>query len=188
MKVSLVWPAITGRRSRPAESGQRSMPVIPSLLPFVRLRMGCPSCLFMHWKAAILLRPRGFKKIQDPYGDASFPAIPAIRPDFAIIHVQYADTLGNGVILGPKYEDGIMVRAAKSVILCAERIVESNELPVPIDHVDIPSPLVDAVVETPKGAWPGSCYAEYEVDEQGVRALQLMEDSGELRAYLESLQ
>ena len=119
-----------------------------------------------------LVEARSFRRITDPYDEAgSAVAIPAIVPDMAVIHVQYADRRGNGVIIGSKNEDVIMARAAGKVLLTAEHLVETENLPVPLDHVDIPSVLVHAVVHAPNGAAPGSCCGEYEIDESGVTAL-----------------
>lgn len=130
---------------------------------------------------------RGFRWIQDPYDEQKkYIAIPAIRPDLAVIHVQYADPLGNGVIVGPKNEDLIMARAARQVVITAEQVVETEELPVAIDHIDIPSVLVTAVVEAPQGAWPGSCASMYDIDPQGVRELMEMSTHEELRAAIQS--
>lgn len=132
---------------------------------------------------------RNFSWVEDPYGSGDrMVAIPAIRPDLAVIHVQEADERGNGVIRGPKNEDLLMVRAAKQVLLTTERIVATEELSVPLDHVDIPSVLVDAVVLSPRGAWPGSCDGHYEVDPEGVAALQGLGDREELLAYLDELE
>lgn len=131
---------------------------------------------------------RGFQWIDDPYGgEDRMVAIPAIRPDLAVIHVQYADEGGNGVIIGPKNEDLLMARAARRVVLTTERIVATDELPVPIDHVDIPAVLVDGVVESPGGAWPGSCDGEYDIDPEGIRALIELPDATALERYLTEL-
>ena len=131
---------------------------------------------------------RGFTWIDNPYAaDERTVAIPAIKPDLAVVHVQYADDRGNGVILGPKNEDLLMVRAAERVVLTAERVVPTEELPIPIDHVDVPSVLVEAVIELPGGAWPGSCHGEYDIDRDGVTALIDLEDAVALRRYLVAL-
>lgn len=129
---------------------------------------------------------RGFSWLENPYAEGERAvAIPAIVPDIAVIHVQYADERGNGVILGPKNEDLLMVRAARRVVLTTERIVATADLPVPIDHVDIPSVVVDDVIEAPHGGWPGSCHGEYPIDRDGVAELRAIEDAAGLRGYLE---
>lgn len=135
-----------------------------------------------------LVEARGFIRIPDPYSpndrNRDVVTIPAIRPDLAVIHVQWCDPRGNGVIAGAKCEDPLMARAARSVILTTEQIVSSEELPVPIEHVDIPGVLVDAIVEAPGGAWPGSCHGLYTVDHAGVSALQSLSTRNELITYL----
>lgn len=129
---------------------------------------------------------RRFQWVDDPYDSGDrMVAIPAIRPDLAVIHVQYADAAGNGVIIGPKNEDLLMARAARHVVLTTERIVTTAELPVPVDHVDIPSVLVDGVVLSPGGAQPGSCSGEYDIDSEAVQELIEIESFDGLIAYLE---
>ncbi len=145
---------------------------------------GLPSLPVNALQGSDLIDARGFLPFEDPYSGERFPLIPAIRPDVAVIHVQYADSDGNGVIIGPKNEDTLIARAAKSVVLTTERVVAREELPVGTDHIDIPSVLVDAVVQLSNGAWPGSCYGEYEVDPAGVQALQRLETAAQLQAYL----
>ncbi len=136
-----------------------------------------------------LVEARSFRRIADPYDETEHVVvIPAIVPDMAVMHVQYADTTGNGVIVGSKNEDLIMARAARTVVLTAEHIVETADLPVPVDHVDIPSVLVNAVVHAPRGAAPGSCYGEYEIDEEGVTSLIEAADEESLARLLDGEQ
>lgn len=135
-----------------------------------------------------LVAARGFVRVSDPYGGPDAPvAIPAIQPDLAVIHVQYADEFGNGVILGPKYEDPLMARAAARVLLSAEEIVRTSDLPVPLDHVDIPAVLTSAVVHAPGGAHPTSCFGRYAHDPAAIRELITVRDPADIGAYAESL-
>lgn len=135
-----------------------------------------------------LVEARGFARVADPYGGPDAPvAIPAIQPDLAVIHVQYADEHGNGVILGPKYEDPLMARAATRVLLTVEEIVPTENLPVPLDHVDIPAVLTSAVVHAPGGAFPASCAGRYPHDSDTIQALISLADPADLPAYAESL-
>lgn len=141
-----------------------------------------------------LVEARGFRRITNPYAETesgtagdSVVAIPAIKPDLAVIHVQYADRYGNGVILGPKCEDLLMARAASRVVLTTEHLVATEELPVPLDHLDVPGVLVDGVVHMPRGAWPGSCHGEYTIDTTGVEALLRLRNRTELLDYLDRL-
>jgi len=107
---------------------------------------------------------RGFQALTDPYTGAEVYVIPAMAPDVAILHVQEADALGNGRIIGTRFEDVLMAQAAKRVILTAERIVDGIEFAETPETVVIPGFLVDAVVEAPNGGWPFSCTPYYGYD------------------------
>ncbi len=128
----------------------------------------------------------GFKTVQDPYTGAEVYAIPAIRPDWAILHVQEADALGNARISGSPYWDVVMSRAAARVILTAERILATEELARLPELTRILHFLVAAVVHAPDGARPTSCHPYYGIDETGVRAYLAAAEAPEaLRAYLD---
>ena len=64
-----------------------------------------------------------FADVTDPFTGETLAAVQAIRPDFAIVHAQVADAQGNASFEGPLYEDVLLSRAAKRVIVTAERIV-----------------------------------------------------------------
>ena len=121
---------------------------------------------------------RGFKWVENPYNGKKVLTVPAIKPDFAIIHVQKADEEGNALIYGPWFEDVLMCRAAKNIIITAEMIVPKEELKRELDAVWIPSDKVKAVVELPKGAYPGCCYPYYEIDFDAVKEYLSFDEDG----------
>ena len=112
----------------------------------------------------------GLKTVRDPYGDQELVAIPRLRPDWAVIHVPVADARGNARIYGSPFWDRLMARAARGVLLTAERIVPSAELAEQPELTAIPEIFVRAVVHAPRGAWPGSCYPDYDVDYAAAEA------------------
>lgn len=114
---------------------------------------------------------RGFKSVTDPYTGQDVLVVPAITPDVALIHVQAADQEGNARIVGSVFEDELMARAAKRVIVTAERIVERDQLAAEPERATIPGFLVEAVIEAPRGAWPTSCAGLYDYDEPFIREL-----------------
>ncbi len=128
----------------------------------------------------------GLQTVRDPYtGDEVYVA-PALRPDWAVLHVHEADALGNARIYGSVFWDRLMSRAARGVILTAERIVPTEELARQPELTLIPGFLVSTVVHVPGGAWPGSCYPEYDYDAEAVREyMESASDPAALRAYLE---
>ncbi len=108
---------------------------------------------------------RNFRTVKDPYTKESWVAIPAIQPDWTIIHAHEADQFGNARIHGAKYDDILKAKAAKHVIVTCERLAPAGDPGKQAELTDLPGFLVDAVVEVPRGAWPHSCAGEYEYDE-----------------------
>lgn len=89
-------------------------------------------------------------------------AVRALAPDVTIVHVQRADAEGNAHCWG---NFGVMlegVRAAKRVIVVAEKVVEPEVISSDPNRTVIPGFLVNAVVECPYGAHPSpvqGCYS-----------------------------
>jgi glutaconate CoA-transferase, subunit A len=129
---------------------------------------------------------RGFRTIADPYGGGDVVAIPALVPDVAIVHVQEADAAGNARIVGTRFEDVLMVQAARRVVVTAERIVDGTEFEAIPEVVAIPGFMVDAVVEAPGGAWPCSCAGYYDYDTAYLAAyVEASKDDLALRRFLD---
>ena len=126
--------------------------------------------------------------MEDPYTKEELYAIPALKPDWALIHVQKSDPQGNAQILGNQQFDVEMTRAAqKGVILTTEKIVGSEEIAAEPERTTIPGFLVKAVVETPGGASPCSCHPYYGVDKTEMRRYMTLTQSQDgLREYLAS--
>ena len=129
----------------------------------------------------------GLQTVRDPYTGAELYAVPAIRPDWAILHVQEADAQGNARIYGSPYWDAVISRAAARVILTAECILPTEELARLPELTRIPHFLVEAIVHAPEGARPTSCHPSYGIDEAGVRAYLAAAGAPDaLRAYLDA--
>ena len=129
---------------------------------------------------------RGFRAVADPYGNGEVYVVPAIVPDVAFVHVQEADRFGNGRIVGTRFEDVLMAKAAKRVVLTAERVVDGAAFAADPAAVAIPALLVDAVVEAPGGAWPLGCAGCYEPDAAYLTAYaRAAKDPAALAAFVE---
>ena len=89
------------------------------------------------------------KLINDPYTNEPVALVSAAHPDVSFIHVQKADTEGNGQIWGILMNDPTLARASKKVILTCEEIVSNKEIRKLSNLTAIPSYCVDAVVEVP---------------------------------------
>lgn len=128
----------------------------------------------------------GLKAVRDPYTDEDVYVVPRLQPDWAILHVHEADVLGNARIYGSVFWDRLMSRAARGVILSAEKIVSTEELARQPELTVVPSLLVTAVVHAPGGALPTSCAPAYDPDWAEVEAyLQAAEDPSRLAEYLD---
>lgn len=130
----------------------------------------------------------GFKKVQDPYSGMEVYIVPALRPDWAVLHVQECDPFGNARIYGTVFEDVLMASAAKAVILSTEKVISSQALSSQPELTKIPGLFVRAVVELKGGAYPCSCYPYYDYDREHLRRyLELSKDKDHLEEYLYSM-
>ncbi|MDQ1039306.1 glutaconate CoA-transferase subunit A [Streptomyces sp. V3I8] len=135
-------------------------------LPFLPVRAGIGSDVMR-------VNP-GLRTVTSPYPDGStgsyetFVAMPALRLDAALVHVNRADRAGNGQYLGPDpYFDDLFCEAAGTAYVSCERIVDTAELTkaAPPQTLLIKRLHVGGVVEAPDGAHFTSCAPDHERDE-----------------------
>jgi glutaconate CoA-transferase subunit A len=109
------------------------------------------------------------KRIACPFTGEELAAVPAIRPDVAVIHALRADRAGNVLLEG-------IVGAQKEIVLAAKRsIVTVEEI---VDHfgarsanaVILPSWTVGAIVRVPGGAHPSYAQGYYKRDNAYYKA------------------
>jgi len=128
------------------------------------------------------------KVIDCPFTGEKLALVPALNPDFALIHVQRCDAYGNAQIDGLPFMDLDLALAANSVILTTERIVSNDQIRRRPDRTKIPFFAVDAVIEVPFGCAPHECYGVYEplFDHLNHYAAALKPDAEQgIRAYLD---
>ncbi|MGR8932840.1 MAG: CoA transferase subunit A [Gammaproteobacteria bacterium] len=123
-------------------------------LPFLPLRS-------IQGTGFIGLHPE-YKRMTCPFSGDELVLVPAVAPDVAILHAQYADTHGNVHIEGPPVADILFAKASKSTVVTVERIIPHDELAQ--KGVTIPYFYVAAVCEVPYGAHPTACYPFYAYD------------------------
>ena len=108
------------------------------------------------------------RTVRSPYGDEQLVAMPAIRLDAALAHVNRADPRGAGQLLGPDpYFDELFLAAAERGYMSCERVVDTEDLlkEGTIHTLRINRATVHGVVEAPRGAHFTSCVPDYERDE-----------------------
>ena len=116
-----------------------------------------------------------------PFTGKTLIACPALYPDVAAIHVHEADLYGNARIHGITVADLELARAAKKVVLTAERIVPHETFREDPARTSIPFYCVDAVCEVPFGSYPGNMSYEYFSDE--AHLTQWLEAEKDLEAF-----
>lgn len=99
------------------------------------------------------------KFIECPFTGEKLAAVPAHRPDVAIIHAQKADRKGNVLMWGVVGVQKEAVLAAKRSIVTVEEIVD--DLQAPPNSVVLPYWIVTAVSEVKGGAFPSYAQGYY---------------------------
>ncbi|MEU9283890.1 CoA-transferase [Streptomyces sp. NPDC048275] len=130
-------------------------------LPFLPVRAGLGSDVMR-------VNPT-LRTVTSPYEDGeTFVAMPALRLDAALVHMNRADRAGNGQYLGPDpYMDDLFCEAAGAAYASCERIVDTAELTKEAapQTLLLKRSSVTGVVETPNGAHFTSCAPDYGRDE-----------------------
>jgi glutaconate CoA-transferase subunit A len=109
------------------------------------------------------------KAVADPITGEPMVAVPAIRPDAAILHAARGDAWGNLGYAGYPFSDVLIAEATQrcggKVIASVDEIVPTSQFTADPFRVAIANFLVDAVVEAPWGAHPCSSHGSYQYDE-----------------------
>ena len=123
-------------------------------LPFATLRGFTGTDLPKHNK--------NIRSVTCPFTGEVLAAVPAIRPDVAVIHAQQADRKGNVLIWGIVGVQKEAVLAATRAVVTVEEIVDEI---VPRPHsVVLPRWVVSAVALAPGGAKPSYAQGYYARD------------------------
>ena len=115
----------------------------------------------------------GAEAVDLPFGGEGLLAVPAARPDVALIHAQSADELGNVRRRRPNRSDDIdhvIAASAQQVIVSVEEIEETGTILENRDETLIPGNYVTAVVHAPGGALPTGCDGYYDPDLEALAA------------------
>ncbi len=134
-------------------------------LPFLPTRAGLGSDVLVHnpW----------LRTVRSPYPEPDgvhdeLVAVPALRLDAALVHLNRADQHGNATYLGPDpYFDDLFCLAADRAYVSVEQVVPTARLSegVPEQRMLLNRLMVSGVVETPHGAHFTACTPDYPRDE-----------------------
>jgi glutaconate CoA-transferase, subunit A len=125
-----------------------------------------------------------YGEITCPFTGETLVAVPALRPDVALLHAPAGDRYGNLHLEQPYVLDERFASASRLVVATVDEVVSTEE--VTRVGVTIPAHLVAAVAEVPYGAHPSSCYPRYAYDRAHLREYVSAAESGreDLEKYL----
>ncbi|HVT66196.1 MAG TPA: CoA-transferase [Trebonia sp.] len=125
-----------------------------------------------------------YREITCPFTGETLVAVPALRPDVALLHAPSGDRYGNLHLEQPYVLDERFAAASRAVIATVDELVSTEEAIA--SGVTIPAHLVDAVVPAPYGAHPTSCYPGYAYDRRHLADYVAAAQAGgeELDKYL----
>ena len=103
------------------------------------------------------------RTIECPFTGEQLAAVPAIRPDVAVIHAQRADRQGNVLIEGIVGVQKEVVLAARRAIVTVEEVVDDLHAPS-VNSVVLPYWTIAAIAEVPRGARPSYAHGYYTRD------------------------
>jgi glutaconate CoA-transferase, subunit A len=163
--LGIVWGVSRIMRTY-TETGRARFEEWSHLAMGLRFRAGAMGVPFLPMRSMlgsdVLMQLPDTRAIECPFTGEKLVLVPALNPDFALIHVQRCDAYGNAQIDGLPFMDLDLALAANRVILTTERIVSNDQIRRRPDQTKIPFLAVDAVVEVPFGCAPHECYGAYE--------------------------
>jgi glutaconate CoA-transferase subunit B len=126
-----------------------------------------------------------YRKSSDPFTGKSLVCVPAIRPDFTLLHVRRADEHGNLQHEGSCFMDPLLARASRHVIATCDELVENAAIRAVSPTTSVPGFLVEGVVHSFGAAHPTGSFGCYEVDRDELkRYTKSAKDEAALAAYV----
>jgi len=118
-----------------------------------------------------------------PFTGEELAAVPALRPDVAIVHAQEADRRGNVQLWGIPGVQKEAVLAAARALVTVERVVD--ELEPRAGGIVIPGWVIDAIAVAPRGAHPSYAHDLTERDNDFYKEWdRLSRDREEFQAWM----
>ena len=128
-------------------------------LPFIPTQVGLGT--------DIITRNPDLKLVDSPYDDKEWVAVPPLKLDASLIHVDRADARGVCQIAGPDhYMDDLFARAAEQTFVSCDELVDTGFFKDPAQSrlVYWERAATTGVVHMPGGAHPSSCNPLYGFD------------------------
>jgi len=127
-----------------------------------------------------------YRFTRDPFTGEEVLCVPALRPDWALLHAQQSDPFGNARHLGSAYMDALLARAARRVLLSCDELVSHEAVRAEPQRTTVPAVLVDRVVPLWGSAHPTASEPLYDVDREHLRRYLALSRTREgIARYLE---
>jgi len=131
---------------------------------------GLPCAIFRGYIGVELARVNpNIRRITCPFTGEELAAVPALRPDVAVVHALRADRAGNVLFEGIVGIQKQVVLAAKRSLVTVEEIVDDFGPRSP-NTVILPSWTVDVIACVPGGAHPSYAHGYYKRDNAYYKA------------------
>src|SRR5262245_34312953 len=125
---------------------------------------GLPCAIFRGYRGTDLPKVNpNIKTVTCPFTGEVLAAVPAHRPDVAVVHALRADRAGNVMLEGIVGVQKEAVLASKRSIVTVEEIVDDFG-PRSLNAVMLPSWTVSAIAHVPGGAYPSDAQGYYKRD------------------------
>ena len=125
---------------------------------------GLPCAVFRGYVGVDLPKVNpNIKRVTCPFTGEELAAVPAIRPDVAVIHAQKADRAGNVMLEGIVGVQKEAVLASRRSLVTVEEIVDDFGPRSP-NAVILPAWTVGAIAKVPGGAYPSYAFGYYKRD------------------------
>lgn len=122
---------------------------------------GLPCAIFKGYYGSDLVGHNpNIRFVTCPFTGEQLAALPALRPDLAIIHAQRADRQGNVLLEGIIGVQKEVVLAARQALVTVEAIVEDLHAPSPNSTI-LPHWTISTIAEVPGGAHPSYAQGYY---------------------------
>jgi len=172
------------------EQGDLEVMEIDEGMLLLGLRAAAWGCPFIPTQVGlgtdVLKQNPDLKVIDSPYDDKEWVAMPALKLDAALVHVDHADERGVCQISGPDhYMDDWFVRAASKSYITCDELVESDHFnsEEAARQVFWERSLTSAVCQIAGGAHPTSCPPFYGIDNKHLLQYNKYAKEGGFGAY-----
>jgi glutaconate CoA-transferase subunit A len=177
---------------RGVEAGKVEVRDFPETAMIARFRAASQGVSFLPTKVLLgtgmaAHNPEQIREITCPFTGEKYHAVQAATSDFTVIHGYVGDEFGNVQLPVQRDSDDIdpiIAKAAKRLIVTVERIIPHEEVLRQPTLTYIPHQWVEAIVEVPFGAHPGSCDGYYDEDEEHMLYYQeCAKEPGRFKEY-----